>query len=640
MNAISIVPATAVAYTLAAVGTLALVKAVWKRAPKGDETLLLMGALAFLAIQYGAMGVDAFERTAGEGMGSATVWTAAAQLTVLLFWSCLCLSLRSAVRRLIAPDPIPREVDRWVLIMLGVGSAVGLAWFGYLLGEKLAGTNERLRDHLDGMSRLVVVMFPGMLGIPGWLFRILYERLPAEEQKGWIDSFRLANPTSLNLERYREPNAGGPRLNRTDYMRLFAGVHIPLVLVVVIIGLSRVEYRHTAAYGATMVCRLANLPALMSIVYFQARYSFYDVAVKRGLLFVVMAKVVAALVWFALPAVTGMHDETRRAAFCAGSVMVAWASADLFGRGEALLDRLIFRRPDYRMEAERLMREMGRRADPGSLEEAFTSGLARVLRAEFAECRAEADRASALAVSLGTGERPRGVLLLGERDRGQPYRSEELNFVDAVAGQYAALMESFDARQSERLAAHAEVRALRAQINPHFLFNALNTVADMARGAPEAERAILNLSRVFRYALDSTRRELVRLGEEVEAVRSYLEIEQARFEDRLRFEIAVAQAAADQLFPPMLIQPLVENAVKHGIGPKPGGGRVRVTAEISETGVRVEVADDGVGFDPARAHANVGLGNVRERVERGGGWFRIESRVGAGTTVTFELGKR
>ncbi len=638
MNAISIVPATAVAYTLAAVGTLALVKAVWKRAPKGDETLLLMGALAFLAIQYGAMGVDAFERTAGEGMGSATVWTAAAQVTVLLFWSCLCLSLRSAVQRLIAPDRIPRDVDLGLLIVLGVGSFAALGWFGYLVGEGMAGASRRLADHLNHTSPLLVV-FPAMLGIPGWLFRILYERLPTEEQKGWIDAIRLVNLTSLNLERYREPNAGRPRLDRRVYMRLFAGVNIPLALAVVIALLSTVEYRHPAAYGATMVCRLANLPALMSIVYFQARYSFYDVAVKRGLLFVVMAKVVGALVWFALPEV-GMHDETRRAAFCAGSVMVAWASADLFGRGEALLDRLIFRRPDYRVEAERLMREMGRRADPGSLRETFTSGLARVLRAEFAECRGEADRAHALAVRLGTGERPRGVLLLGERDRGQPYRSEELNFVDAVAGQYVALMESFDARQSERLAADAEVRALRAQINPHFLFNALNTVADMASGAPEAERAILNLSRVFRYALDSTRRELVRLGEEVEAVRSYLEIEQARFEDRLRFEIAVAQAAADQLFPPMLIQPLVENAVKHGIGPKPGGGWVRVTAEISETGVRVEVTDDGVGFDPARANANVGLGNVRERVERGGGWFRIESRVGVGTTVTFELGKR
>ena len=299
-----------------------------------------------------------------------------------------------------------------------------------------------------------------------------------------------------------------------------------------------------------------------------------------------------------------------------------------------MLDWIIFRRPDYRVELQRLNKEMARCADSDSLRTVFTKGLASVLHAESVESSPEPQASASLVVRVATGDRVREYLAFGDRDRGQQYRSEDLNFIDAASAQYSALLESFEARQSERLAAAAEVRALRAQINPHFLFNALNTVADMARALPEAERAILNLSRVFRYALDSTRREAVKLGEEIGAVRSYLEIERARFEDRLGYSIDVADELLDVLVPPMLIQPLVENAVKHGIAPKAGGGTVRVAAERCEPGIRVTVSDDGVGFEPSRTASNIGMGNVRARVERDGGTMRVESRPGAGTEIS------
>ena len=106
------------------------------------------------------------------------------------------------------------------------------------------------------------------------------------------------------------------------------------------------------------------------------------------------------------------------------------------------------------------------------------------------------------------------------------------------------MLDGFDARESTRLATIAELKALRAQINPHFLFNALTTLAEMAHSQPATERAILNLSRVFRYALDATQHELVPLGEEIDAIRAYLEIEAERFDDRLRFDIAVPSRRA------------------------------------------------------------------------------------------------
>jgi two-component system sensor histidine kinase LytS len=240
-------------------------------------------------------------------------------------------------------------------------------------------------------------------------------------------------------------------------------------------------------------------------------------------------------------------------------------------------------------------------------------------------------------VRIGAEERTLARLAIGPRQRGQQYGSEDLTFIDAVAAQFAGLLESFGARQSEELAAKAELKALRAQINPHFLFNTLNTLAEMARGQPETERTILNLARVFRYALDSTRRDMVALAEEIDFIRSYLEIEAERFEQKLNYQIEAPEDLRETRLPPMLIQPLVENALKHGIGPKIEGGTVRIAAARTERGVRVTVSDDGVGFDLGSAEMNIGMTNVRQRVEALGGAWRVESRPGEGTAIALEL---
>ena len=164
----------------------------------------------------------------------------------------------------------------------------------------------------------------------------------------------------------------------------------------------------------------------------------------------------------------------------------------------------------------------------------------------------------------------------------------------------------------------AELRALRAQINPHFLFNSLNTIADLIVTNPRrAETMTLRLAKVFRHVLAHSARPLTSIREEFEFLQAYLHIEEARFGDRLKVTIHVAPEIALENIPSLILQPLVENALKHGLGPKPGPGNLWISARASGNQVLLCVEDDGVGPGPARpagSRSGVGLMNVAERL--------------------------
>ncbi len=165
------------------------------------------------------------------------------------------------------------------------------------------------------------------------------------------------------------------------------------------------------------------------------------------------------------------------------------------------------------------------------------------------------------------------------------------------------------------VAAEAKLHALRSQLQPHFLFNALNTVAMAVRRADrqEALAVVLDLSALLRTALKRTGTELVPLSDEVDFIKQYLEIEQIRFRDRLTIDWAVDAAAHDAAVPSMILQPLVENAVRHGVGRKVRGGLVRIRVTTAKGRLHIDVEDDGPGF-PEQWSAGVGLTNVRNRV--------------------------
>ncbi len=173
-------------------------------------------------------------------------------------------------------------------------------------------------------------------------------------------------------------------------------------------------------------------------------------------------------------------------------------------------------------------------------------------------------------------------------------------------------------KQSElaRALQSAELRLLKSQLNPHFLFNALNTVRSLIADDPSrAQSAVTRLSNTLRYTLSSRQDELVTLSQELEIVADYLELESMRFEDRLRVENDIASDAGSVQIPVMLLQTIVENAIKHGIANLPSGGLLRISAALEDGTLFVEVQNPRPSTSSTTAHDGVGLRNARERLK-------------------------
>ncbi len=188
----------------------------------------------------------------------------------------------------------------------------------------------------------------------------------------------------------------------------------------------------------------------------------------------------------------------------------------------------------------------------------------------------------------------------------------------------------------------ARVEALRAQLNPHFLFNTLNAISVLAlrgEGAAVAQ-AIGKLSEILRASLDTRRGALVPLGEEMGLVRAYVDIQSLRYGDRLRVALSLAPGAGEALVPALVTQPLVENAVRHGVAARPGPGRVEVSARREGEALVIRVADSGPGFETVPAAEGIGLSNTRERLERHFGataMLLISNAPEGGAVVTLRL---
>ena len=161
----------------------------------------------------------------------------------------------------------------------------------------------------------------------------------------------------------------------------------------------------------------------------------------------------------------------------------------------------------------------------------------------------------------------------------------------------------------------AELRLLKSQLNPHFLFNALNTVRSLIADNPaRAQSAVTRLANTLRYTLSSRHNELVTLSQELDIVADYLELESMRFEDRLRVEQNVPDDAAGVPIPVMLLQTLVENAIKHGIAELPSGGLLRISAVLQKDMLMLEVENPRPVAPVGSSHEGVGLRNAHDRL--------------------------
>jgi len=232
------------------------------------------------------------------------------------------------------------------------------------------------------------------------------------------------------------------------------------------------------------------------------------------------------------------------------------------------------------------------------------------------------------------------------RTNGRPIREHDEKVAFGLARVFSVYLEVAELDARAALVTRAELDALRAQISPHFLFNTLTTIAALTRTNPaRAHDLIVDFADFFRETL-ANHGELVTLDDELINVERYLRFEEARFGEHLQTTFAIEPRARLALVPVLVVQPLVENAIAHGLAPRNGLGSVRVAARAMEGGYEIAVTDDGVGIaDEIRAQLlergagnGVGLNNVHERLI---GLFgphsglRITSSRDAGTTVAF-----
>jgi two-component system sensor histidine kinase LytS len=234
------------------------------------------------------------------------------------------------------------------------------------------------------------------------------------------------------------------------------------------------------------------------------------------------------------------------------------------------------------------------------------------------------------------------------------YRIEEITMAPVLQGLGTALILAIvgqvrDRYEQTRAVASAEIRALQARMNPHFLFNALNVLAALAKIAPrEVPLATRRLRQFLRASFDQQERLLVPVEEELAVVRAYLDIESLRLGDRLKVEQTIDPRSLDALMPPFSLQPLVENAVQHGLHSSPEAGRLQLLVRATGPWLELSVSDDGQGVPPAeveqlffgerpRAHALVLLRRRLQGLFGRSFQLEVRSEIGEGTTITMRI---
>ncbi|SDZ33320.1 two-component system, LytT family, sensor histidine kinase LytS [Proteiniborus ethanoligenes] len=226
----------------------------------------------------------------------------------------------------------------------------------------------------------------------------------------------------------------------------------------------------------------------------------------------------------------------------------------------------------------------------------------------------------------------------------------EIELALGLAQIFSTQIELSKVDYQRELLAKSELKALQSQINPHFLFNAINTIVSLTRTQPDnARRLLIHLGDYFRTNLEQETED-VDLSKEIEHINSYIEIEKARFGDKLEIIYDIPEDISCKI-PPLILQPLVENAIKHGVIDKIEGGKVEIIARENENATELIVKDNGVGMDKALVDLlfeenhnkeSIGLKNVNERLKNKYGvkyGIKIESELNIGTTATIEIPK-
>ncbi len=374
------------------------------------------------------------------------------------------------------------------------------------------------------------------------------------------------------------------------------------------------------AWPVELLVHHAGIPLALWVLMQDYRFLLLD-AFLRFLANILLA---AGFAWAGalLAAATGWFDyrtlppsRVVLLGVCVTLALVAFSA--LRGAVQRLLTRLVFRRGDAEALLERIRRVPVR--DETEFEEAARAEIAAFFHAE----RQAAAQAGAPALPLG----------LGRRAGGRPYLSEDLALLRKLETLVNERLEYHREQRLRELVSQAELRALQARIHPHFLFNALNALyGSIPREAKAARRAVLHLAEIFRYLLKGAGG-LIPLEKELEIVEAYLEIEFLRLGERLKWKLDVSPEARAVLIPVLSLQPLVENAVRHGVAPFDWPGEVRISAHACGDQCEISVRDTGPGFPEDRGAQGIGLENVRRRLALHFGEPRLSARREEGFTV-------
>lgn len=253
---------------------------------------------------------------------------------------------------------------------------------------------------------------------------------------------------------------------------------------------------------------------------------------------------------------------------------------------------------------------------------------------------------SAVLVPIMQDQEVLGILKL-YREEPNSMQSVDIKMAEGLCDLFATQIELSKIEEQRNLLDQAELKALQAQINPHFLFNAINTIVSLVRTDPEKARTLLQyLSLFFRNNFQGEKEE-VSIHREIDHIRSYLELEKARFGDKLNIDFSIPEDLECKI-PPLLLQPIVENAIKHGIMVRRSGGNIKVSAKSDRRGVTITVKDNGVGIEKEKLleilkddnSENGALKNIRRRLNlKYGDAARLDitSKPGSGTAVVLRI---
>jgi len=392
------------------------------------------------------------------------------------------------------------------------------------------------------------------------------------------------------------------------------------------------------AWSGEIALHHAGLPLALLVLLQDYRFLLLDTFIR----FIVNASLAAGAVLISVRALRSPEVllHLQRPFDAALLFVAACLLLSLFGylgnRMQRLLTRVIFLRANVEEPLHEL-RDLSR-AVPTEAEylDLAAATISRFLHAGRFELSREAPADSGLpswaqaVLPLRFSRGDARYLLLGQRRGGRRYLSEDYAVLGRLGSAVVEHIEQMRGVEMQSLVSQAELRALQAQINPHFLFNSLNTLyGTIARENAEARRMVLNLADLFRYLLQSER-PFIRVEEEMKIVRAYLEIEQLRLGAKLSTRIEMDDAALQATIPVLSIQPLVENAVKHGVAARAGNGFISIRITREPELIRVAVSNSGE-FDAQAAAGSgpgIGLANVRRRLA-----LHYGDRTGIGVQV-------